>query len=370
MNWEWPPFLRRAINALPDVSDQPEEVQWSVSMLCSVAVHFVLLLFWILVQDGWVSALLPSPSARRPSIEIVIEPAPAPPEPKERILTPLDQLKERQRVDSEGLREAKKPTTQHDVQSDRDLEAGGKERPMGKAPVPQANGRQSSVDKSLVQRDARAGTSTPRTQVESQEKRMAAKTPEPKAPSPAKKKALQSQPGAEVARMEEIEDLGGEMVFRRVASSVAAPVMVSEKVGVGKRQKNAEDVPDSASQEGKEQSKVNGGLAENGKPGVNASRTPLAAYMKSVSRAVGARWNILVKSRMDALDTGSAKVRFGVSIDGKVGQVVLEQCTANREFADLCLEVVRQADLDPPPPEALPLMKDGLLEIPFTFSLY
>ncbi|MEI6872017.1 MAG: energy transducer TonB [Verrucomicrobiota bacterium] len=370
MNWEWPPFLRRAINALPDVSEQPDEVQWSVSVLCSVAVHFVLFLLWILLQDGWVAALLPSPAARRPSIEIVIESVPTPPEPKERILTPLDQLKEKQRVDSEGLREAKKTNIQHDVQSDRDLEAGSKERPMGTAPVPQANGRQSSMDKSLVQRDARAGTQTSKSQVDPQVNRMASKSPESKAPPPAKKKATQTQPGAEVARMEEIEDLGGEMVFRRVASSVAAPVMVSEKVGVGKRQKNAEDVPDSASQEGKEQSKVKGGLAENGKPGVNASRTPMAAYMKSVSRAVGARWNVLVKSRMDALDTGSAKVRFRVAIDGKVKQVVLEQCTANREFAELCLEVVRQADLDPPPPEALPLMKDELLEIPFTFSLY
>jgi TonB family protein len=369
MNLQWPPLVRRAINALPDVNAQPEGVQWSVSMLCSVAVHLLVFILWLFLRNGWFSELMLTVPLRQPQIEIVIEPAPPP--ASERIVAPLDQLRDGQRVDSEGMREAKTPQLQQDLQSDRDLEAGSKERPKGTAPLPQSNGKQQSIDKSVVQRDAHAGTQTSKTQSsDPQVGRMAAKSPTPKTPPPAKKKAAQPQPGSEAERLEEIEDLGGEMVFRKVASSVSAPVKVSEKVGSGKRQKNVEDVPDEPAQEGKQQSKINGGLAENGKPGVNASRTPMAAYMKSVSRAIGARWNLLVKSRMDALETGSAKVRFRVAADGTVKQVVLENCTANLEFADLCLEVVRQAELDPPPPEALPLMKDDLLEIPFTFSLY
>jgi TonB family protein len=92
--------------------------------------------------------------------------------------------------------------------------------------------------------------------------------------------------------------------------------------------------------------------------------------MKSVSRAIGARWNVLVKSKNDSLDTGSAKVKFRVAADGSIREVTLVQCTANKEFSDLCLNVVRQCALDPPPPEAKPLLRDGLLEIPFTFSLF
>ncbi len=371
MSWEWPPTVRRAINALPDVTGQPEGVQWSVSVLCSLAVHFLLFILWLVLQNGWAAKLMQAVPARQSALEIVIQIAPLPPEPSPRIVAPLDQLQEKQRVDSDGMREAKKPLAPQDVQSDRDLEAGSKDRPKGSAPLPQSNGRQSSVDKSVVQRDARAGTLGSKTQSsDPQVSRMGAKGAASKTIPSAKKKTPQPQPVAEVERIEEIEDLGGEMVFRKVASSVSAPVKVSEKVGTGKRQKNVEDVPDEVPQEGKQQSKVNGGLAENGKPGVNASRTPMAAYMKSVSRAIGARWNMLVKSRMDALETGSAKVRFRVALDGTVRQVVLENCTANAEFADLCLEVVRQAELDPPPPEAIPLMKDELLEIPFTFSLY
>ena len=371
MNWEWPPTVRRAINALPDMSGQPEGVQWSVSVLCSLAVHFLLFILWLVFQNAWFPKLTQALSSRQPTIEIVIQTAPVLPEPSPRIIAPLDQLQEKQRVDSDGMREAKKPQSPQDVQSDRDLEAGSKERPKGSAPVPQSNGRQSSVDKSVVQRDARVGAQGSKaSSSEPQVSRMGAKSATSKASPPAKKKTPQPQAGSEVERIEEIEDLGGEMVFRKVASSVSAPVKVSEKVGTGKRQKNVEDVPDEVSQEGKQQSKINGGLAENGKPGVNASRAPMAVYMKSVSRAIGARWNMLVKTRMDALDTGSAKVRFRVALDGTVRQVVLENCTANAEFAELCLEVVRQAELDPPPPEAIPLMKDELLEIPFTFSLY
>ena len=171
-------------------------------------------------------------------------------------------------------------------------------------------------------------------------------------------------------RVEDIEDLGGELVFRKVAAGVAAPVKVSEKVGTGKKQKDLEDSGEDSAEEGKQASKMDGGLEQNGKPGVSASKTPMAAYMKSVSRAIGARWNLLIKSRMDALETGMAKVRFRVAPDGSVREVILEQSTANREFSDLCLDIIRQAHLDPPPPEAKPLLKNGLLEIPFTFSLY
>lgn len=365
MKIELPGFARRAINALPDFNGQPFEVQAVSGVLFSLLVHLLLLSLWIFVKEGWIGKLiikLPKPEI---PIEILIQTAP----PPEREIVPLDQLPEKQRIDSEGLARANEAPSAAKFQSDVDLMAGSQQRPRGTAPLPQTSARREVADKSLVQREARAGSTEPRV-VSASVNRMGSKSPEPKLSVTNKKRTPQPQPSSESSKMGDAEDLGGELVFRKVASGVSAPVKVIERLGSGKKVQSVQDFPDDLFQEGKQQTKVDGGLSENGKNGVNASKTPLAAYMKLVSRAIGARWNQVIKTRMDSLETGSVRVRFRVDAEGGVREVNLEHSTANREFSDLCIEVVRAADLDPPPPEAAPLLKNGLLEIPFTFSLY
>jgi TonB family protein len=261
------------------------------------------------------------------------------------------------------------PVANAKFQSDQHLEAGSMNRPKGASALPQTSARREVADKSLVQREAKAGASDVKAQT-SGVSRMGGRSTDSKATAAAKKRAVQQQAVAAASPVGDLDDLGGELVFRKVASGVAAPVKVIERLGSGKKAKSVDDSPEDLFQEGKQQTRVDGGLAENGKTGVNASKTPLAAYMKQVSRAIGARWNLVIRSRMDSLETGSVKVRFKVAMDGVVQEVVLEQSSANREFSELCLDVIRAAELDPPPPEAAPLLKKGLLEIPFTFSLY
>ncbi len=303
---------------------------------------------------------------REVPVEMVIQMAPP---PLERQVLPLDQLPEKARVDSDGLAKAKVPVTDAKFQSDQNLEAGSTNRPRGSSALPQTNARREVADKSLVQREARAGSIEVKPKA-SGVSRMGSRPTEPKATASAKKRAPQPQALPAASAVGDLDDLGGELVFRKVASGLAAPVKVIERLGSGKKAKDVEESPEDLFQEGKQQTRVDGGLAENGKTGVNASKTPLAAYMKQVSRAIGARWNQVIRSKMDSLETGSVKVRFKVAADGAVHEVILEQSSANREFSELCLDVIRAAELDPPPPEAAPLLKQGLLEIPFTFSLY
>jgi TonB family protein len=365
MKWELPNFARRAINALPDVSDQPGETQAFLGGVASVLFHILLLALWALLQEGWMGKLLIKLPRREVPVEMVIQMAPPPPE---RVVMPLDRLPEKTRVDSEGLAKANAPVANAKFQSDQHLEAGSTNRPKGSSALPQTNARREVVDKSLVQREAKAGSMEQKPKV-STVSRMGARSSEPKVTVSAKKKPAQPQEVAASSPLEDVEDLGGELVFRKVASGLSAPVKVIERLGSGKKAKDVLETPEDLFQEGKQQTRVDGGLAENGKTGVNASKTPLAAYMKLVSRAIGARWNQLILSKMDSLETGSVTVRFKVAKDGVVRDVVLEQSSANREFSELCLDVIRAAELDPPPPEAAPLLRNGLLEIPFTFSL-
>ena len=378
MKWELPNFARRAINSVPDVNGQPDEVQAFAGIFGSLALHLVLLILWLLLQNGLIQRLLKALPQKEVPIEIFIKTIPP---MFERLTTLQDEMKDKGRIDSAGLTEAKEAPKNATFESDKNLEAGSKEKPKGVAPLPQNNATKRTADNSLVQREAKTGTLDPRQIKPAPDvSRLGSNGPSSKVTSPStskvaststsKKPAPKPEPASETQHNEDMDDLGGEIVFRKVAAGAAAPVKVSETVGVGKKQKAVEDIPEAEAQEGKQQSKVNGGLEQNGKEGVSATRAPVAVYMKSVSRAMAARWNELIKPRMDSLDTGSAKVRFRVAMNGSVREVRLESCTANKEFADLCLDVVKQTRLDPPPPEAKPLLRDGLLDIPFTFSLY
>ena len=358
-----PPMARKALNALPDLRDEPVEVQAFAAIIGSIAVHILLLLIWLSLQNGWIEKLLraiPKPEA---PLELILAPMP----PSEKLVVPLDQLRERERVDSAALSEAQQSRKDAVFQSDRNLAAGSVAKPSGNAPQPSADGRNTAV-KTLAAQDAKAGSSsTPKSKTATPPPM--SKTTSSKVASLSKKPAVRPEVGTQTERFEDLEELAGELVFRKFAAGGdAASKSADSKASSSKE--SAEKAVDDLFQEGKEQSKVKGGLAQNGKTGVDASKTALAAYMKSVSRAIGARWNVLVKEKMDLLDTGSVKVRFKVASDGTVRDVVVEHSTANRQFSEICMGVVRAATLDPPPEEARPLLRDGLLEIPFTFSLY
>lgn len=365
MKLEMPVFARRAINALPDLRDQPVELQAFTAVIGSLAVHILALLVWVFFQNGWIEKLLRAIPRRDAPLELILESI----QPRsERMVVPLDQLSEKQRVDSAALQEAKQAPKDAAFQSDKNLAAGSTQRPTGTAPVPATEGRPSAI-RTLASQEAKAGMSETAKPKAEGVPRLASKTLSSKVTVLSKKTSARPQALIPTEKTEELEELSGELVFRKLApgsaSETKAPDSNESKPAVS-QEKEVDDL----FQEGKEKSKVKGGLTETGKTGVNASRTALGAYMKSVSRAIGARWNVLVKQRMDSLDTGSVKVRFRVAADGAVREVAVEHSTANGQFTDICLEVVRQARLDPPPPEAQPLLRDGLLDIPFTFSLY
>ena len=359
-----PPLARKALNALPDLRDEPVEVQAFAAIIGSVAVHILLLLIWLSLQNGWIEKLLraiPKPEA---PLELVL----APMAPPEKLVVPLDQLREKERVDSAALTEAQQSRKDAVFQSDRNLAAGSVAKPNGNAPQPSADGRNTAV-KTLAPQDAKAGSSsTPKSKAGNTPPPMS-KTTSNKVASLSKKSVARPEVGTQAERFEDLEELAGELVFRKFAAGSDASSKSADSKAASSKESPEKSVDD-LFQEGKEQSKVKGGLAQNGKAGVDASKTALAAYMKSVSRAIGARWNVLVKEKMDLLDTGSVKVRFKIAADGTVRDVAVEHSTANRQFSEICMGVVRAATLDPPPEEARPLLRDGLLEIPFTFSLY
>jgi TonB family protein len=112
--------------------------------------------------------------------------------------------------------------------------------------------------------------------------------------------------------------------------------------------------------------RINGAAMPEGEDGVDSVATPLGRFKKSVSSAVGSRWNYYIQKRMSLLQTGKVNVVFSLDARGKVRSFRIEENTSNSAHATLIEQCVREAEFDPPPPEAL---RNGVFEYPMSFHL-
>ena len=112
--------------------------------------------------------------------------------------------------------------------------------------------------------------------------------------------------------------------------------------------------------------KVNGMNMPEGEDGVDSVATPLGRYKKAVASAVGSRWNYYIQKRMSLLQTGKVTAIFILDARGKVRSFRIEENTSNTAHAALIEQCVREAEFDPPPPEAL---RNGTFEYPMSFQL-
>ncbi len=117
------------------------------------------------------------------------------------------------------------------------------------------------------------------------------------------------------------------------------------------------------------QTRIEGSISNRGRPGVDAKKTPLGVYQQSVSAQIHQRWLIKTKSRMDLLQIGTARLRFYITPQGRVQDVRVISNDSNSTFGLVCEEAVREAEIAPPPSD-LEVMKDGRLELVFSFTLY
>lgn len=334
-------MIRRCMGVFPDISRESDAHQNTVGIVVSLALHLLLFLLIGLLKtgflDGWVKQFMPE--RRVHEVEVVMEEAP------QRVTVPLDEMQRRATMESEGMQEGKRTSDKALFESDKNLVAGTSGGPKGLLPMPSQEGRSVPVRSFTEQDAAEIGR-------KSAEARKAAK---------AAGRAVELKSDDMLGTLPE-GPLEGTLVFRRMG-------------GPGGAKQGGGDILDGVSDLGgdrlkKDRTRVEGNLENTGQAGVDAVKSPVGVYRKKVSAAIGENWNVLVAKRMDGLDQGAVKVRFKVDARGTVRGIEIDKNTANKAFADLCLEAVSTAKIPPPPAEAFPLMKAGLLEIPFNFALY
>lgn len=376
MNVELPRPIRRLVNAFPDVNEQSPEQQAALGTVFSILMHLGIFAIWISLETGWVDRIFQvSPKPQEP-VEILIKTIE--PDPPEKVVVPLDQLKEPPRVDSAGLQESEKPKTVAVFQSDKNLDQGSLVKAEGSAPVPSNAGRLSEGERSMIRQDYKVGALDAKQSLPGAvASKLSSSKRGQKTMVAAKNASMSHQSGVEATRFEDMPELNGELVFRRLASGPSKANKGEKDSDPDREQDKAiqknlseSDVIDDLFQEGKELTDSKGAVSKNGKLGVDAVKTPTGDYKKSVSRIVGVHWNRLVREREESLEPGLVKVHMWIAQDGVLRKVTVDRCTSNQKFADLCLEALRRSKLDPIPPEMQGTLRDGVLEMFYTFNLY
>jgi outer membrane biosynthesis protein TonB len=115
--------------------------------------------------------------------------------------------------------------------------------------------------------------------------------------------------------------------------------------------------------------RLSGSVSNRGKAAVAALATPLGRYRKAISDAIGSSWYHHIGSRMDMFSYGTIKVVFIIDRNGQARRPKVLSNTSNESFEIVTLESILSAEIPPIPPDILPTLEGGQIEIDYSFSI-
>jgi len=115
--------------------------------------------------------------------------------------------------------------------------------------------------------------------------------------------------------------------------------------------------------------RLRGSVDSTGRSTVASVATPLGRYRKAISDAIGSSWYYYIGSRLDMFSYGTVTVVFLVDKDGKVRRPRVTANTSNESFEIVTVESILSAEIPPIPPDVLPALEGGQIEIDYSFSI-
>lgn len=296
------------------------------------------------------------------------EPIPQPPQVAQQKPKPAPPRRiARELIDSDGLARATKPPPTAVFQSDTDLQAGSELPPEGVAPLPTQMGKERKFDQFENKNYALGKGEKPAPQPEK-----ISPDPEPEK-SEAVTAVLKPTP-APVASPTPAGSKRTEVAMRQAmptpTPALPKPTPVPTVAPSTRVVKAAPPPATSGYQAETEKTRVRGGITKRGKAGVDAVGTPLGRYRKTIADAVGSRWYFYVNRRMDMITVGDVYLKFSVNKHGRPEEIQILSNTANDTFAGYCMQAVSEARIPPIPPELLPMLENGRMEIDYHFTIY
>jgi outer membrane biosynthesis protein TonB len=423
-------FIAPLFAWIPDISGAPARRQATIGIVASILLH-LLLLFIIALLAGLLPERLTRLMTARPKveeIELIVLPPPPREEPAPAL--PLEANPQRAFLDSRGLAEASEAAKNAIIESDKNMKAASEMPATGDAPLPSQEGVDRPAPNFTTQEDTLGAAAKPLDlqQVKPQPMETAKAEPSPPAlykPQPIPKAAIdpvtqepaRDQPMPEPAKMTpstlpevaEMNALAQRALEKLrqvtqpneddIALSAAKPMVTPPKemmeppierprpvpipqpkpaatpklVQPGKMAMLTTPPPRPASsgyQPQLQKTRIEGSISNRGKAAVDAESTPLARYKKQVNDAIGSRWYYYIRGKMDLIAAGSVHMSFSINDKGQAVSVRIDANTSNQSLADVCERAIREAEIEPPPPDLIAPMKDGRLDYSLTFTFY
>ncbi len=326
----------------------------TVALVLSILFHLalILLLAFFLSRSFFVREL---PAEEEEPIEFTIV---APPEPVPQ---------RAQYIDSSDAVAVEKPPEKPAFESDRDTQASAPLPASGNLPVPSQEG-EDNPSLSFANRENTLGPQS-----------------RPSTPTQAAQPAEQSPPPAPVATPQPTPE---PQITPRQTTQLAlldppkpknTPQPDTPRVTEPKTQPQTKPAPQAQPAQQAQPpgyqpqtriTRIRGNISNRGRSSVAANATPLGRYNKMVSDAIGSRWYYYVRQQMSVLVPGTVEIRFTVSPEGKISQVKVLRNSSNESFASCSVGSIVDAEIPPIPPEIVPMLEAGRLEIDFTFAIY
>jgi len=302
------------------------------ALLISLLVHLT-----VVLTVAWIYVLEFEPPTEPPVEEIEITIVEPPPKPKF--------------VDTSAPA-SEKPPEAAQFEADRDTAAAAPDAATGAEPVPSQDGKEQ-----------------PFLELEQQELALAKVDESPPAPEappsePAPAQPPQPETPPEKARESDKEP---EPAEADVLLAAAQPTPPKEPVDP----KPPPAVPPSrpAFQRQARPTRISGSVSNRGRSAVAALATPLGRYRKQISDAIGSSWYHHIGSRMDLFSYGTVSVVFTIDRNGKARRPRVLSNSSNESFEIVTLESILRAEIPPIPPDILPTLEGGQIEIDYTFSI-
>lgn len=320
-----------------------ERAKLSFALIASALLHVLALM--VMVLWAWLHPADLASKAPPKKLEVTLvrslqKPTPAPVPPAKPIPAPTP---ERKVISSEGLQASSEAAAKSAFESDRNMKAASELPATGNAPLPSQAGKERPFNEfenkqySLGRPDVAGGQNI------------------------AEQQSTSAQQSKRVARAlnDTLPTVGIGNPISKASSAVA-------------QQKPANSAPGSRGgfQRQTERTRIEGSISNRGRNSVNAVATPLGRYRKAVADAIGSRWYYYINQRMDLITVGNVHIKFQVDPLGRVQNLSVLSNSANETFANYCLQSITQAKIPPIPPDLVPKLESGRLEIEYTFTIY
>ena len=117
-----------------------------------------------------------------------------------------------------------------------------------------------------------------------------------------------------------------------------------------------------------EKTRVDGGIATPGRPGVDAIETPFGRYHHKLFNLIGSRWKLYLQQHPK--DVGDVTILVMLNPSGKVAATRVMANHSLDDLAALSTRAIMESDLPPVPDDLAPMLRNGKLEVSFNFNVY